>query len=155
MLLPGIGNDPILLDLLGTGYTNITAFDYTKSSIEQQEDLLLYVPGSLHNHHHSEYGDKNEEKEGKFKLFVHDAQKLDDQWTDEFDFILEKGTLAAVYLSGDGNVEQVVSEMKRVLKTQNGIFIGVSGVVPYELRKKLFPVAEWEWLQDGSKDLKA
>mmetsp|Transcript_23121 Transcript_23121/g.33967 ORF Transcript_23121/g.33967 Transcript_23121/m.33967 type:complete len:327 (-) Transcript_23121:1068-2048(-) len=155
MLLPGIGNDPILLDLLGAGYTDITAFDYTESSIERQEDLLSYVPGSLHNHHHSEYGDENEEKEGKVKLFVRDARKLDDQWTDGFDFILEKGTLDAVYLSGDGNVEQAVSEMKRVLKKQNGIFISVSGVVPYELRKELFPVTEWEWLRDGSEDLKA
>ena len=42
ILLPGIGNDPILLDLLQKGYTKLTATDYSEFAIERQIDLLSY-----------------------------------------------------------------------------------------------------------------
>jgi len=75
-------------------------------------------------------------------------------WIDYFDIIFEKGALDAIYLSGDGNVEMAVREFTSVLKV-GGIFMSVSGVVPEELRRELFPVDQWEWIRDGSNDLKA
>jgi hypothetical protein len=40
VLVLGIGNDPILLDLLQAGYTKLTATDYSSHAIERQQDLL-------------------------------------------------------------------------------------------------------------------
>jgi SAM-dependent methyltransferase len=89
------------------------------------------------------------------------VRKLQEQWTCRFDAILEKGVLDAVYLSGDGNVEQAVENLHRVLKpgglhrvlNPGGIFVSVSGVVPEDLRRSLF--RNWTWRRDDSNDLQA
>ena len=75
-------------------------------------------------------------------------------WNHKFDAILEKGALDAIYLSGDGNLERTATEFARVIKP-NGILISVSGVVPAELRRKVFDDTSWEWIRDGSDDLEA
>jgi SAM-dependent methyltransferase len=135
ILIPGIGNDPILLALLQKGYTNLTATDYSEHAIERQIDLLSY-----------QYADDTVE------LRCMDARDMDATWTNKFSGILEKGALDAIYLSGDGNLELTVSEFERIL-TPGGILISISGVVPEELRRHVFQ--NWEWLKDGSDDLKA
>lgn len=138
MLVPGIGNDSILLDLYNHGYSDITAFDYSQSAVDRQTELLSY----------------NSQASDDIKLKVRDGRKLDAEWESRFDIIFEKGALDAIYLSGDGYVNLAVEELMRVIK-QGGIFISVSGVVPQELRRKLFPTDQWEWLRDGSEDLRA
>lgn len=138
ILIPGIGNDTVLLDLLQKGYTHLTAFDYSEPAIERQEDLLSYVRYSEDTH--------------TVRLSQEDARDLPEEWTDRFDAILEKGALDAIYLSGSGNLEKSVQELERVLKP-GGVLISVSGVVPEELRRSVF--GEWEWLRDGSDDLEA
>ena len=106
--------------------------------MDYQEDLLSYDDKALED----------------ISLVVRDARNLDEEWTDTFDLIFEKGALDAVYLSGKGNVEKAVDEMKRVIKT-GGYFMSVSGVVPEDLRRKMFTNDDWEWIRDGSDDLKA
>lgn len=138
MLVPGIGNDGILLDLYNYGYSDITAFDYSQSAIDRQIELLSY----------------NSQASDDIKLKVRDGRELDADWERTFDIIFEKGALDAIYLSGDGYVDLAVEELTRVIK-QAGIFISVSGVVPRELRQELFSTDQWEWLRDGSEDLKA
>mmetsp|Transcript_8275 Transcript_8275/g.17522 ORF Transcript_8275/g.17522 Transcript_8275/m.17522 type:complete len:240 (-) Transcript_8275:204-923(-) len=139
ILVPGVGNDSMLLDLYGSGYKDLTAFDYSPNAIERQEELLTYDTGAARD----------------VKLSVEDARELPRGWTASFDAILEKGALDAVYLSGDGNVERAATEFGRVLR-KGGICVSISGVVPEELRREtLFPKEEWEWLRDGSEDLKA
>lgn len=162
ILLPGIGNDPILLDLLQKGYDNLTATDYSEHAIARQRDLLSYqyswdedddMDGS------SGGGTTiSTTSDGKVQLKCMDARKMEKTWTNRFDAVLEKGALDAIYLSGDGNLEATAQELKRVLKP-GGILISISGVVPEELRRQVFGGDEdddsWEWLRDGSKDLKA
>lgn len=138
MLVPGVGNDGTLLDLYNFGYHDITAFDYSSNAIERQEELLSYNKQALDD----------------VTLLVRDARHLDDEWMETFDLIFEKGALDAVFLSGKGNVEKAVEELKRVIKP-GGYFMSVSGVVPEELRREMFPVQDWEWIRDGSNDLKA
>ena len=60
--------------------------------------------------------------------------------------------MAAVPSRGDGNFEAALQEFERVLKP-DGILISVSGVVPSELRKQV--MKDWQWIRDGSDDLKA
>ena len=137
ILIPGVGNDPILLDLLQAGFKDLTAFDYTESAVERQIEILSYEAAA----------------EG-VRLLVRDARQLDEEWAQEFDAILEKGALDAIYLSGDGNFEKAVLELTRVIKT-DGVFISISGVVPDELRRRVFDNQEWDWVRDGTTDLKA
>mmetsp|Transcript_1502 Transcript_1502/g.2036 ORF Transcript_1502/g.2036 Transcript_1502/m.2036 type:complete len:240 (-) Transcript_1502:103-822(-) len=134
ILCPGIGNDPILLDLHESGYKNLVAFDYSGHAIDRQKDLLAYQPNA------------------KVELYEMDARELEISWTNRFDAVLEKGALDAIFLSGEGNVEKAVQELDRVLKP-GGVIISVSGVVPEELRRSLFQC--YEWVRNGSNDLQA
>lgn len=138
VLIPGVGNDRTLLDLFNFGYEDITAFDYCESAIERQQDLLMY----------------NREAQERVKLLVKDARSLDIDWSSKYDVIIEKGALDAVYLSGKGNVEKAISEFGRVIKP-GGFVMSISGVLPEELRNSLFSQDKWEWIRDGSGDLKA
>ncbi len=141
ILIPGCGNDPMLLDLYNAGYHRLTAFDYSEGAIERQKSLLEYLPIG------SNYLENVE-------LSVEDARSLPTEWEQSFDIIIEKGALDAIYLSGDGNFEQSVSEFSRCLKS-GGICMSFSGVVPEEVRRDGFNEDNWEWLRDGSEDLKA
>ena len=138
ILIPGIGNDPILLSSLQKGYTNSTATDYSEFALERQRELLRS----------ERYPDDAVE------LRCMDARRRmeDSMWTNRFSVILEKGALDAIYLSGDGHLESTVREFERIL-IPGGILISVSGVVPEDLRRHVFE--NRNWLEDGSDDLKA
>jgi SAM-dependent methyltransferase len=138
LLLPGIGNDLMLLDLLKKGYKQLTATDYSEHAIERQRDLLAY--------------ERYNEESLSVDLLTMDGREMETSWTNQFDAIVEKGCLDAIYLSGDGNLELAVKEFERVLKP-GGILLSVSGVVPEDLRRSVF--SEWKWLRDGSSELKA
>jgi SAM-dependent methyltransferase len=140
ILCPGIGNDPLLVDLYRAKCHQLTAFDYSQHAIARQQDLLAYdLPATAME---------------TIELHTLDARKLPDpDWNEHFSAIIEKGTLDAIYLSGDdGNVERAVENLYRVLKP-GGVCISVSGVVPETLRRTIFQ--EWEWIRDGSEELKA
>ena len=85
ILIPGMGNDPLLLDLVGAGYGDITAFDYSEGAVARQAELLAYDANA----------------EDAVTLLCRDARALDEAWTGAFDAILEKGCLDALYLSDD------------------------------------------------------
>ena len=138
MLVPGIGNDGILLDFYAAGYKDITAFDYSSNAIDRQVDLISHDTKASED----------------INLLVRDARRLDEDWTEIFDVIFEKGGLDAVYLSGEGNVEKAVEELTRVIR-RGGILFSVSGVVPEQLRKDIFCQNEWEWIRDGGEDMQA
>jgi len=138
MLVPGVGNDGTLLDLYNFGYHDITAFDYSSNAIERQEELLSYSPRALED----------------VTLLVRDGRDLDEEWTDMYDIIFEKGALDAIFLSGVGNVEKSVEQLKRVIK-KGGYMMSVSGVIPETLRREMFSLEDWEWVRDGTDDLKA
>jgi len=142
ILLPGCGNDPLILDLCNAGYHSLTAFDYSAGAIDRQNELLEYLPIG------SDMDNVN--------LSVQDARSLPKEWEQSYDVIIEKGALDAIYLSdADGkSFIQSVQEFERVIKP-DGICISCSGVVSEELRREGFAKDEWDWLRDGSDDLKA
>ena len=154
ILLPGIGNDPILLDLLQKGYTKLTATDYSEFAIERQIDLLSYQPYPYSTEEDEIEEDNDDDGPIPTLLLQMDARKMKSMWTNKFDAIIEKGALDAIHLSGDGNFERAVKEFERTLKP-GGILISVSGVVPPELRKEVFDLQSWTWIRDGTDDLQA
>jgi SAM-dependent methyltransferase len=137
ILIPGIGNDPILTDLIKAKYMRLAAMDYSEHAVERQQDILSY---------------NKPPKAASVQVCQGDVRRLPAEWSGQYDAVVEKGVLDAVYLSGDGNVEQAVENLHRVLRP-GGIFLSVSGVVPPELRRSLFK--DWTWLRDGSVDLQA
>ena len=137
LLFPGIGNDPFLLEAYQQGYKNVVAFDYSEHAIERQRDLLSIEPGA-----------------DSIELSVQDARELPASWGEKFGGVVEKGCLDAIYLSGDGQLELAVAEIRRVL-APGGTLISISGVVPAQLRRELFCDDQWGWVRDGAEDLKA
>jgi hypothetical protein len=179
ILTPGVGNDPTLLDLYQFGYKDITAFDYSRDAIERQRELLEYDSsdngGALEDiklyvmdardlkEHEIAYASENNDGDGddddeegiSSSSSVSSLSSV--SWTDSFDIIFEKGALDAIYLSGpeQGNVQLAVKELTRVIKP-GGYFMSISGVVPEEVRREMFHADKgWEWIRDGSDDLKA
>lgn len=121
ILIPGIGNDPIILDLFQSGYNQITAFDYSSNAVDRQNDLLgNFAPKALES----------------VDLLTLDATRLIQQvkeqhqqdWDSKFDVILEKGALDAIYLSDEEGlkVSKAVEELTQTL-TKGGIFVSCSG----------------------------
>jgi len=165
ILIPGIGNDPILLYLLQKGYGKLTATDYSEHAIERQKDLLSHqrYPFSteisaesdrtLTDSLDSACDDDVENKLQRPTTLVQmDAREMPVQWAEKFDAIVEKGTLDAIFLSGDGNADRAAKEFRRTLKP-GGILITMSCVVPVDVRKEIF--RNWTWIRDGSEDLDA
>jgi SAM-dependent methyltransferase len=140
LLLPGIGNDPMLLDLVQSNYRHITVQDYSVHALQRQKDLLEH------------YLSDKEALASVVTMVPGDVRHLPAEWDGRYDAVVEKGLLDAVYLSGDGNVELAVASLFRALRP-GGIFVSVSGVVPDALRRELFRDAKW--LRDGSHDLQA
>lgn len=151
IMIPGIGNDPILLDLLQKGYGKLTATDYSEFAIDRQQDLLEHEQYPFVTDL-EEMEESDDAAEQPTLLMQMDARRMPLVWEDKFDAIVEKGALDAIYLSGDGNVELAAKEFERVLRP-GGTLISVSGVVPMELRKEIFQ--NWKWIRDGSEDLSA
>jgi len=176
ILTPGVGNDPTLLDLYQFGYKDITAFDYSRDAIERQRELLEYdssdTGGALEDIklYVMDARDLREQEIASASASSASASSAsasenndDDNeessvsWTDYFDIIFEKGALDAIYLSGpeQGNVQLAVKELTRVIKP-GGYFMSISGVVPEKVRREMFHADKgWEWIRDGSDDLKA
>jgi hypothetical protein len=176
ILIPGIGNDSILLNLYNAGYTNLVAQDYSQHAVERQLDLLTLH--GLNNYVHNGNDDDNDDSSSDgssssttIQIVQGDVTCLPTHWTSTIDAVIEKGLLDAVYLSGGDNVVAAVANLRRVLKPNTGLLFSISGVVPDELRlDMLFPKscsnssnrnsscekgAGWEWLRDGASDLQA
>lgn len=169
ILLPGIGNDPLLAELLGAGYQSLTAQDYSAPALDRQRDLLSHFYEKCDNENTNDSVETEDEQHGgrsrsmvlqqlppiykngvqqQVCLSCCNVQRLPAEWDESFDVILEKGLLDAVYLStsdeDDCNMEirNAVFSLAATLKP-GGLFISVSGVVPHELRRHaLFPLAQ-------------
>lgn len=135
ILLPGVGNDMVLIDMYKDGYTNLTAMDYAPEAIERCQDM---------------FQTEDDGNEPKIEFRVADARDLQGWDSCYFGGILEKGTLDAIYLSGGKNktlatenLQFAFSELTRCLKP-GGIWMSVAGVVDQEIQK-LFESKNEEW----------
>jgi SAM-dependent methyltransferase len=145
--IPGIGNDPLIIDLVASGcFTHITAHDYSHFAIQRQREILTELSDS-------------KTKQIEIQLAVSNIV-LEIPGLETFDIILEKGLLDAIYLSDNnderhGRLENAVQNLIASLKPQ-GILVSVSGVVPHPLRQTLMENHHnLECLRDGSNDLQA
>lgn len=140
ILIPGVGNDPMVVGMYDEGYQQITAFDYAEEGVRRTKALL---------------GPSRSEA----VVIVADARDLE-MSTCSFDVVLEKGTLDAIYLSGGKDkalgkqhLHMAVQEFARVIKP-SGVLISITAAcvdaVTESLNDHLSEDGNWEQLCDGS-----
>lgn len=152
ILVPGVGNDAIVVDMFDDGYPYITAMDYAPEGIERCREML--GPTRLR----AEQGNtKDENKDhnqpGGVELVVADARDLTDTFeNDAFDVVFEKGTLDAIFLSGGDdkdksseNLNLAISELGRCLKP-GGMWISVAAVVVDQIQDAFDSRETWDCL---------
>jgi len=140
VLIPGIGNDPAIVDMYDDGYTNMVAFDYAKEGVDRARAL---------------FGDERNNAE----LHVADARSLKDliPVDGSIDAVFDKGTLDAVYLSGGADkelglhhLELAIQEAGRVLR-KGGIMLSVSAACVDHVQSAFDRHSDsWECIRDGS-----
>lgn len=174
ILIPGIGNDSLLIDMIRAGYNQqhtLVVQDYSYHAIERQMELLQSIGCSNYMVFRGDKIIGNPRIEDdvtvstmetkRIYLYCCDiTKKLPSTWDHSFDMIVEKGLLDAVYLSDDtnSNIQDATRNIYQSLKS-NGILISISSVIPTELRQTYFPskpnndAPSWEWIRDGSIDV--
>ncbi len=141
VLIPGVGNDGMLVDMYDAGYTQLTAMDYASEGISRCSDML---------------GDSKLKSHGRqegVKLVVADARDLTGVFDNHsFDAIIEKGTLDAIFLSGGQNktlarqnLNLAITELGRCLKP-GGIWISVAAVVDAQIQTSFDLLPDWDCL---------
>ena len=147
ILVPGVGNDAIIVDMFDEGYVDITAMDYAPEGIERCREML----GSDRLPTEPSDGQKNDQ--AGVNLVVADARDLSDTFDDHvFDVVFEKGTLDAIFLSGGDdkqksydNLNLAISELGRCLKP-GGIWISVAAVVVDQIQDSFDSREGWDCL---------
>ena len=122
ILLPGVGNDPTIVEMYDDGWANITAFDYAPEGVIACVALLKEGKDRLNLTDNSKF----------IQVDVADARKLP-YASDTFVGVLDKGTLDAVYLSGGKDpVEKrkqlrlAVEEISRIVQKE-GVVLSITG----------------------------
>lgn len=154
ILLPGVGNDDTLVQMYyEANYINLTAMDYAPAAIARCREMLVECAESLSSSstttNRDDWGDH-------VSLVVADARNLEDVFeSNQFDAVMEKGTLDSIYLSGGKDkalsfqhMDQSISELGRCVRP-GGTFLSVAGVVP-DLIQESFQTRydQWECLVD-------
>lgn len=138
VMVAGIGNDPTPIELYDDGYTNMVAFDYSKSGVDRARQL---------------FGMKR--MTTNCQLLVADFCNLPIQ-SSSIDITLDKGTLDAIYITGKDVLYNSIKELTRVT-SKNGIVVCISAVIPSDVLLNAFIVEEssssssssWEIINNG------
>ena len=117
VLLPGVGNDSMIVDMYDDGFTKLSAFDYAPAAIECCKTIL------------------GEERLVDVTLNVADARNLREIYqTKYFDVVIDKGTLDSIYLIGKtdksskrSNVVKSIKEFTRITNS-GGLLVCVTAV---------------------------
>lgn len=129
VLVAGIGNDPSPVGMYDAGWTNMTAFDYSREGVRRATDL--FGP------------DRNEAQ-----LITADARDLPLEEA-SVDATLDKGTLDAIYITGRNVFVDSVQELGRIT-AEGGVVMCISRVIRPEDLMNAFDTQLWENIHDGS-----
>lgn len=141
VLVVGCGNDLAPVSMFDEGWCQVTAFDYSAAGIDRMRLL---------------FGDRRMST-GTVTLLQADARALPLPDA-SFDAALDKGSLDAIFISGEECFRAAVAELTRVTR-DHGCVVSLSRVVPPELLRGAFAAGgagggggdcAWEELRDGS-----
>ncbi|CAJ1950007.1 unnamed protein product [Cylindrotheca closterium] len=117
VLVAGIGNDLAPVELYDDGWTNMVAFDYSQAGVDRAKELF----GTSRS---------------KVALLQADARQLPLE-DGAVDVVFDKGTLDAIYITGEQEFQDSVKELTRVTG-KDGVFVCVSAVIPPETLLEAF-----------------
>lgn len=144
ILIPGVGNDPMIRDMYDAGYYNLTAFDYAPAGVECAKQLL------------QETRIRQSHDEEGVTLLVADARNMMAFEDHTFDLVLDKGTLDAIYLSGghdkvlaEQQLAMAVDELHRVLR-QVGIVMSITATCVDAIQQAFSNQRHWKQIRDGT-----
>lgn len=103
----GAGDSPMSFDMLKEGFDEVVSTDISECVIDKMKSM---------------YGD-----EKRLKWVLSDCKNMKEFKDDEFDLVIDKGTLDALYCGINAKQSVIISieEIKRVLK-KNSFFIDIS-----------------------------
>jgi len=128
VLIAGIGNDPTPIRLYDVGWKKMTAFDYSQAGVERAKSLFGPDRGDV-------------------TIINADARNLPIE-DGTVNAILDKGTLDAIYITGEHVFHESVEEFTRVTAL-GGVFVCVSNVILPEVLLSSFESSLWENIHDG------
>lgn len=149
VLVAGIGNDITPIQMYDDGWTNMIAFDYSESGVYRAQELF----GSTRLHRNGETNNGNDDIAVGAKLLVADCRELPIS-NGTINATLDKGTLDAIYITGEEVFLDSVKELTRVT-AKNGIIFCVSAVIPQGEMLNAFVEGSssddccWETVLDG------
>jgi SAM-dependent methyltransferase len=128
VLIPGVGNDRAVAEMYESGYTALTAFDYSQDAVERA--AALFAPRPI-------------------TLLRADATALPFRGERLFDAALDKGALDAIGIHSVASLRLAASELARVVRP-GGVVLSVSRALDEEVMLGAFANDErWEVLRDG------
>lgn len=131
VLIAGIGNDPVPLEIFQEGYTKMTAFDYSQAGVDRAK--LLF--------------DESNVSSNQIQWLTADARDL--PLADaSIDATFDKGTLDAIFITGKDMFLDSVKELGRVT-AKNGVVVCVSRVIEAEDLMSAFDSDTWEITHNG------
>lgn|ERR1719203_54984 len=126
ILVAGVGNDIVPVQMFDDGWRTMTAFDYSDAAVDRAKKLFC---------------------ERNVNLLQADARKL--PFKDKsIDVTFDKGTLDAIYINGVEAFEDSVSELERIT-IPGGKVVSISNVIPPEMLCGAFEASKWESIHDG------
>lgn len=129
IMIAGIGNDPSPVAMYDDGYEDMLAFDYSEEGVERAK--RLFGPGR-----------------DKARLITADARDLPLPEA-SIDATLDKGTLDAIYITGEDVFVDTIKEITRVTAL-DGILMCISSVILADDLMAAFDDNYWKNVHDGN-----
>lgn len=129
IMIAGIGNDPSPVAMYDDGYEDMLAFDYSEEGVERARRL---------------FGTDRK----KARLITADARDLPLPEA-SIDATLDKGTLDAIYITGEDVFADSVKEITRVT-APDGIIMCISSVILPDDLMTAFDDKYWKNIHDGN-----
>ncbi|GFH58755.1 hypothetical protein CTEN210_15231 [Chaetoceros tenuissimus] len=126
ILVAGIGNDIVPVQMFDEGWNNMIAFDYSDAAVERAKTL---------------FSDRN------VNIFQADARDLPLN-DGSIDTTFDKGTLDAIYIHSIEAFKESISELERVT-VSGGKVVSISNVIPSDVISEAFDENKWETIHDG------
>ena len=130
ILIAGIGNDPTPVGMFDAGWTTMLAYDYSQGGVDRARELFGADRGN------------------SVELITADARNLPLE-TASVDSTLDKGTLDAIYITGEDIFLDSVKEMGRVTAA-GGYVVSISRVIEPNFLLGAFDEQLWVNVHDGS-----
>lgn len=126
ILVAGIGNDIVPVQMFDEGWNKMTAFDYSDAAVDRAKTLF---------------------SERNVNIFQADARELPLK-DGSIDTTFDKGMLDAIYIHSIEAFKESIAELERIT-VSGGKVVSISNVIPSDVISEAFDEYKWETIHDG------